>query len=222
MAIRILIADDHAVVRGMRDTLVDAGDIEVVGEVGDYGGLREALRSGPRPDVLLLDITMPRLSGLEVTRAVTQQFPAVRVLIFSMHHHPDYILSAVSNGAAGYVPKDTGEDELLKAIRSVAAGELYYPPPVSSVLIRHWMRPREPAESPGTSASGVVWKKLTQREAQILTCLTEGLSSRAIADRFAISPNTVANQRASILRKAGVRNTAELIRLALEGRGTAS
>ena len=222
MAIRILIADDHAVVRkGLRMLLEDETDFEIAGEAVD-GEDALALIPPLRPDVLLLDITMPRLSGLEVTRAVTQQFPAVRVLIFSMHHHPDYILSAVSNGAAGYVPKDTGEDELLKAIRSVAAGELYYPPPVSSVLIRHWMRPREPAESPGTSASGVVWKKLTQREAQILTCLTEGLSSRAIADRFAISPNTVANQRASILRKAGVRNTAELIRLALEGRGTAS
>ncbi|WP_266363275.1 response regulator transcription factor [Tellurirhabdus rosea] len=218
MPIRVLIVDDHSVVRkGIRMLLEDETDLEIVGEAID-GEEAVSLIPRLRPDVMLVDITMPRMSGIEVTKVVSQQFPGVRVLIFSMHHNPDYILSAVNNGASGYIPKDTGEDELLRAIRTVAAGDLYYTPNVSSVIIRHWVRPKNAPEAATVDQSSSVWKKLTQREAQILSCITEGLSSRDIASRFDISPNTVANQRASIMRKAGVKNTAELIRLALDGR----
>lgn len=199
--------------------LEDEADIEIVGEATDGD---EAIELIPvlNPNVLLLDITMPRMSGMEVAKAVSTLYPQVHILIFSMHHNPDYILKAVQNGAAGYLLKDTNEEEIVRAVRVVATGDLCYPSAASSVIIRHLVLPhlaRQPDETPpGANQPGTIWKKLTPREDQILTCLTEGLSSREIADRFAISPNTVANQRASIMKKAGAKNMVELIRLALK------
>ncbi len=221
MSIRLLITDDHSVVRkGIRTLLEDETDIEVVGEATDGD---EAIELIPtlKPDVLLLDITMPRMSGIDVTKVVVKRYPNVQILIFSMHHNPDYILKAVQNGAAGYLLKDTNEEEILRAVRTVATGELYYPPSASSVIIKQLVSPRN---APGddvpdldaTLRPGSVWQKITPREAQILTCLTEGMSNREIAERFDISPNTVANQRASIIRKADVKNSFELVQLALK------
>ncbi|MFD1143104.1 response regulator [Larkinella insperata] len=217
--IRIMVADDHSVVRkGVRLLLEDEADIEIVGEAPDGD---EAIDLIPvvNPDVLFLDITMPRLSGIEALQIITQQFPAVRILMFSMHNNKDYILKSVQYGAAGYLQKDTDREEILRAIRAVVGGDLYYPPSASSIIIRHLMLPTAPAASdetsPAPSSKSSIWNKVSSREAQILTCLIEGMSSQEIAKRFDISSNTVANQRASILRKAGVKNTVELIRLAL-------
>ncbi|GAB2767878.1 response regulator transcription factor [Rhabdobacter roseus] len=223
MSIRILIADDHSVVRkGMVTLLEDEADIQIVGEASD-GDEALALIPGLQPDVLLLDITMPRMSGIEVTKEVSRLYPDVRILVFSMHNNPDYILNAVQNGAAGYLLKDTDREEILRAVRNVAAGELYYPPNASSVIIRHLIVPRNVhryAEvSAGSGGLSSIWNKVTPREHQILQCLTEGMSSKEIAERFDVSPHTVANQRASIIRKARVKNTAELVSLALKEQG---
>ena len=200
--------------------LEDETDIDVVGEATD-GDHAIELIPDLKPDVLLLDITMPRMSGLEVTRVVSREFPKVRVLIFSMHHNPDYILKSVQNGAAGYLLKDTGEEEILRAVRSVALGELYFPPSASSIIIKQFVSAgsisslAEPEGMPDMVKPGSVWQKITSREAQILTCLTQGMSNRQIAEQFDISPNTVANQRASIIRKAGVNSSFELVQLAM-------
>jgi DNA-binding NarL/FixJ family response regulator len=218
--IRILVADDHSVVRkGVRTLLEDEADIEIVGEAPDGD---EAIDLIPvvKPDVLFLDITMPKMSGIEALQIITQQFPKIRILMFSMHNNKDYILKSVHDGAAGYLQKDTDREEILRAVRAVVGGELYYPPSASSVIIRHWVLPDASARkedatySPRKTAS--IWNKVSSREAQILTCLTEGMTSQEIAKQFDISTNTVANQRASILRKVGVKNTVDLIRIALE------
>jgi DNA-binding NarL/FixJ family response regulator len=222
MPIRLLIADDHAVVRkGIRTLLEDETDIDVVGEATD-GDHAIELIPDLKPDVLLLDITMPRMSGLDVARVVSREFPQVRVLIFSMHHNADYILKSVQNGAAGYLLKDTGEEEILRAVRSVAEGDLYFPPSASSIIIKQFVSAGGMAATtdseglPEVVKPGSVWQKITSREAQILTCLTQGMSNRQIAEQFDISPNTVANQRASIIRKAGVSSSFELVQLALK------
>ncbi|MGA0560276.1 response regulator [Larkinella sp. VNQ87] len=218
--IRILVADDHSVVRkGVRLLLEDETDIEIVGEAPDGDEVIDLIPV-VKPDVLFLDITMPRMSGIEALQIITQQYPKIRILMFSMHNNKDYILKSVQYGAAGYLSKDTDREEILRAIRAVVSGEFYYPPSASSVIIRHLVQPgtsmpkEEIDYTPRKSSS--IWNKVTSREAQILTCLTEGMSSQEIAKRFDISANTVANQRASILRKAGVKNTVELIRLALD------
>lgn len=212
--------DDHSVVRkGLLNLLEDEPDIQIVGEASDGD---EALEMIPntRPDVILLDITMPRMSGIEVTKEVYRTFPEIRILVFSMHNNPDYILNAVQNGAAGYLLKDTDQEEILKAIRTVHAGELYYPPNASSVIIRNLVVLKNTNRSTDTHSSSLssasIWNKVTSREHQILQCLTEGMSSKEIAMRFDVSPHTVANQRASIIRKARVKNTAELVSLALK------
>lgn len=220
MSIRILIADDHSVVRkGIRTLLEDEADMQIVGEASD-GDDAIALLADIQTDVLLLDITMPRMSGIDALKVISQKYPAVRTLMFSMHNNPDYILKAVQNGAAGYLLKDTNQEEILRAVRTVVDGELYYPPNAASVIIRHLVLPnasqRKTEAKPGSKAPLSVWNRITSREGQILTCLIDGMSSPEIADRFGISPNTVANQRASIMRKIGVKNTVDLIRMALE------
>lgn len=220
MPIRILVVDDHSVVRqGIITLLEDEEDILIVGEASDGDEVLENVAK-LNPDVVLLDLTMPRMSGIDAIKLLVPTFPKVRILVFSMHNNPDYIISAVTSGAAGYLQKDTGRDEILKAVRSVAAGELYYPPNASSIIIRSLILPKKEQEivetKPGNPAS--VWNKMTPREQQILQCLTEGMSSKDIAEHFTISSNTVANQRASIMRKANVKNTAELIGLALRDR----
>lgn len=218
--IRILVADDHSVVRkGVRLLLEDETDMEIVGEAPD-GDDAIDLIPVVQPDVLFLDITMPRMSGIDALRIITQQYPKIRILMFSMHNNKDYILKSVQYGAAGYLQKDTDRDEILRAVRAVVSGELYYPPSASSVIIRHWVQPglsakKETVDVPPRKSTSI-WNKVSSREAQILTCLTEGMSSQEIARHFDISTNTVANQRASILRKVGVKNTVDLIRLALE------
>ncbi|WP_138993767.1 response regulator transcription factor [Larkinella sp. C7] len=220
MPIRILVADDHSVVRkGVRTLLEDEVDIEVVGEAPDGD---EAIDLIPvvKPDVLFLDITMPRMSGIEALQIITRQYPKIRILMFSMHNNKDYILKSVQYGAAGYLQKDTDREEILRAVRAVVDGELYYPPSASTVIIRHWVVPEtgtlKEEYSPGSKSRSSIWNKVSSREAQILTCLTEGMNSQEIAKKFDISTNTVANQRASILKKVGVKNTVDLIRLALE------
>ncbi|GAB3944688.1 response regulator transcription factor [Spirosoma harenae] len=201
--------------------LEDEPDIQIVGEASD-GDEAISLLSGVDTDVLLLDITMPRMSGIEALKVVSQNFPKVRTLMFSMHNNPDYILKAVQHGAAGYLLKDTGQEEILRAIRTVINGELYYPANISSVIIQQLVLPNTHTTPRQTEAvnsipqPASIWNKITSREAQILTCLVDGMSSPEIADRFGISANTVANQRASIMRKAGVNTTVDLIRIVLE------
>ncbi len=120
--------------------LEDETDIQIVGEASD-GDEAIALLSSIDTDVLLLDITMPRLSGIDTLKVISKQYPAVRTLMFSMHSNPDYILKAVQHGAAGYLLKDTGLEEILRAVRTVVEGDLYYPPSASSVIIRNLILP---------------------------------------------------------------------------------
>ena len=222
MPIRILVVDDHCVVRqGIVSLLEDEDDIVIAGEASDGDEVQGMIES-VSPDVILLDLTMPRMSGLEVIKSLAPQFPGIRILVFSMHNNPDYILSAVQSGAAGYLLKDTSREEILRAVRSVFKGELYYPPSASSIIIQNLMKQSFRAPAPVQSAvdsddtTGTsIWKAITPREQQILKCLTEGMSSKEIGEKFDISSNTVANQRASIMKKANVKNTAELIGLAL-------
>lgn len=213
MSIRILIADDHSMVRkGIRALLEDEVDIEVAGEATDG---QEAIASIAllNPDIVLLDITMPKFSGIEVTRWAATNSPQTKVLIFSMHDKTDYILNAAQYGAAGFLLKETNDEEIIKAIRVIYQGELYFPPNISSIIIKNLVKTRLKSEQ---NIEDPILSKLTTREIQILDCLKEGLSNQEIARRFDTSPNTVANQRASILKKTGVKNTAELISLSMQ------
>jgi DNA-binding NarL/FixJ family response regulator len=217
MPVRVLIADDHSMVRkGIRALLEDEKDFDIVGEVVDGQEVIEFLPMLDA-DVVLLDITMPKMTGIEVTRWISEHHPETRVLIFSMHNKTDYILNAVQYGASGYLLKETNDEEIVRAIKVVAAGDLYFPPEISSVIIRHLVLPKHRSrQEPAAAEKESPLAKLSSREIQVLECLKEGLSNAEIAKRFDTSPNTVANQRASILKKMGVKNTAELITLSMK------
>jgi len=220
MPIRILVVDDHSVVRqGIISLLEDEEDIVIAGEAADGDEVAAAIENC-NPDLILLDLTMPRMPGLDVIRLVTADYPDVRILVFSMHQNPDYILASAQYGAAGYLLKDTSREEILRAVRSIAQGELYYPPAASSIIIKNLLKqifrlPQPETENEDVTESSV-WNMISPREQQVLKCLTEGMSSKEIAEHLQISSNTVANQRASIMKKTNVKNTAELISLALK------
>ncbi|MET7257684.1 response regulator transcription factor [Dyadobacter jiangsuensis] len=220
MPIRILVVDDHSVVRqGIITLLEDEEDLIIAGEASDGDEVWDMVEK-VKPDVILLDLTMPRMPGLEVIKQIVPVFPSAKILVFSMHNNTDYVLSSALNGASGYLEKDTSRDEMLRAIRAIAKGELYFSPYASSVIIKNLLRQltrvsdARPVQEEVQEKS--IWKIITPREQQILKCLTEGMSSKDIAEKFDISSNTVANQRASIMKKANVKNTAELISLAMK------
>lgn len=220
MPIRILVVDDHSVVRqGIITLLEDEEDLIIAGEASDGDEVWDMVEK-VKPDVILLDLTMPRMPGLDVIKQIVPVFPSAKILVFSMHNNTDYMLSSALNGASGYLEKDTSRDEMLKAIRAIAKGELYFPPYASSVIIKNLLKQLSRVSDVRTVQEEIqeksVWKIITPREQQILRCLTEGMSSKDIAEKFDISSNTVANQRASIMKKANVKNTAELISLAMK------
>ncbi|MDR6808685.1 DNA-binding NarL/FixJ family response regulator [Dyadobacter sp. BE34] len=220
MPIRILVVDDHSVVRqGIITLLEDEEDLIIAGEASDGDEVWDMVEK-VKPDVILLDLTMPRMPGLEVIKQIVPVFPSSKILVFSMHNNTDYMLSSALNGASGYLEKDTSRDEMLRAIRAIAKGELYFPPYASSVIIKNLLRQLTRVSDARSVQEEVqeksIWKIITPREQQILKCLTEGMSSKDIAEKFDISSNTVANQRASIMKKANVKNTAELISLAMK------
>ncbi|PSL27879.1 response regulator [Dyadobacter jiangsuensis] len=220
MPIRILVVDDHSVVRqGIITLLEDEEDLIIAGEASDGDEVWDMVEK-VKPDVILLDLTMPRMPGLEVIKQIVPVFPSAKILVFSMHNNTDYMLSSALNGASGYLEKDTSRDEMLRAIRAIAKGELYFPPYASSVIIKNLLKQLSRVSDPRPAQEEVqeksIWKIITPREQQILKCLTEGMSSKDIAEKFDISSNTVANQRASIMKKANVKNTAELISLAMK------
>ncbi len=205
----IVLADDHAIVRqGLRALLEAEPDLAVVGEAGD--GL-EALRLVERlaPAVLVADVMMPGLNGLQVTREIQRHWPRTRVVILSMYANEAYVLEALRSGAAGYVLKEAGATDLVRAVREAAAGGRYLSPPLSERAIEAYVE-RARAAPPDP------YDTLTTREREILQLTTEGLSSTLVAARLSISPRTVETHRANLMRKLNLRRQADLVRYAFE------
>ena len=204
----IVLADDHTIVRqGLRLLLEAEPDFSIVGEASDgleVAGLGDRLR----PDVLVLDLMMPGISGLEVTRNVCQQFPETRVVILSMHADESYVLAALKNGAAAYVLKDAGADDLLQAVREVVQGRRYLSSPFSQVGIDTYTKRAE-------STPLDVYDTLTSREREVLHLTAEGYSSTDVSGVLSISPRTAEAHRANLMRKLGFHSQADLIRYAL-------
>lgn len=204
----IVIADDHEVVRhGLRSLMRSDPEIRIIAEAADG---QEALRlvEKHRPDVLLLDIVMPLMNGIEVTRETTRICPRTRTIILSMHRTESYVVDALRNGAAGYVLKDSRSTELLEAIRHVLAGRRYLSPPLSQRAIDAYL---EKIESVGLDP----YDTLTSRERQTLQLAAEGFTNHEIAERLFISARTVETHRANLMKKLGLRSHTELIMFAV-------
>jgi len=206
MAISILIADDHGVLRaGLRALLNAEEDFEVVGEAAN-GTETLRLAERLRPDVVLMDIGLPDMDGLEATRHLLEQSQNVRVLLLTVHEDEALVREAVQVGAAGYVVKRAVESELINAIRSAAAGLLYIHPALTRALIG---RKRAPA-------GGLPADCLTPRETQVLQLVAQGYTNRQIAEQLHLSPRTVETHRANLRAKLDLDSRAELVRYATQ------
>ncbi|WP_435018221.1 response regulator [Tundrisphaera sp. TA3] len=205
--IRIIIADDHRLLRaGLRALLEDLPGVEVVAEAGD--GLEAlAFALELRPDVMLTDISMPRLGGLEVVARLARERPEVRVLILSMHREEEYVRRAVLAGAAGYLIKDSSEEELAAALAAVARGETYLSPAASTHLVSDYRR-RAAGDCDPTAG-------LTPRQVEVLRMIAEGATTKAIARRMGISAKTVESHREQLMGRLGIRDVPGLVKLAI-------
>ena len=208
MPIRVLFADDHPVVRlGIRQVLAAHPEFEIVGEVAD--GLQVIPQvAALKPDVLVLDLVMPGLSGLEITRRLGRVAPQTRIVVLSMHANEAYVMEALRNGASAYVLKGSEAGELVQAIHAVIAGERYLSPPLSDRSIEAYIE----------KAAGVPldrYETLSAREREVLHLVAEGSTNTEIAARLFISARTVESHRASVMHKLGLRTQSELVRYAL-------
>jgi two-component system, NarL family, nitrate/nitrite response regulator NarL len=204
--IRVLLADDHRIVReGIRSSLADYYFISIVGEAADGKTALQKIRE-LSPDIVLMDLNMPVMSGLEATKVVRDKFPQTRVIALTMHANKEYVSEILRSGAKGYVLKDTSPEQLLQAIEAVAKGDAFFSPAVSRLLLQDY------------SGSGEKQKPqaLSRREEEILGLISGGKTNKEIAAVLKISVRTVETYRARLMRKLKARNAAELTRYALQ------
>ena len=205
--IRVVLADDHTLVRaGIRALLEKLPDVHVVAEASDG---REAVHlvTTTQPDVVLMDIAMPGLNGLEATRRLVKEFPAIRVLILSMHKNEEYVWQALRAGAVGYLLKDADLAELALAITAVTRGETYLSPPISKHVIREYV------QRVGGEETGL--EQLTPRQREILQLIAEGHTTKMIAQRLGLSVKTVETHRVQMMERLDIHDIAGLVRYAI-------
>jgi DNA-binding NarL/FixJ family response regulator len=208
--IRLLIADDHTVMREcLVTTLRASGDCLVVAEAGD-GIAAIEMAHAAKPDVAVIDISMPRLNGIEVVRRLNAELPRTRVLVLTMHEDDEYVLLAVRAGARGYVLKHAATSELLQAIRAVASGSVHFGAFAAKALAGQLQNPQDTPEDP--------YGDLSAREREVLHLVVDGLTIKEIAQRLDITPKTAENHRSRVLSKLDLRNSAELVRYAMRKR----
>ena len=204
--VRVLVADDHTLVRqGLVSLLAESGECEVVAEAADGVEAVERARA-TRPDVALLDLSMPRLSGLEAVRRIHAELPRTRILVLTAHEEEEYVVALVRAGAAGYLIKDSAVDELLAAVRALHAGDGYFGPRAARILAESCRRPEG---APGDPYGG-----LSPREREVFHLVVEGRTTKEVAQALGISAKTADNHRSRLMEKLGVHNTAELVRYA--------
>jgi two-component system, NarL family, response regulator NreC len=206
---RILICDDHSIVRkGLRSLLDEEEELVVVGEA-QSGREAVSMTQQMQPDVVLMDISMPELNGLEATRQIKQQQPQVRVLILTMHDNAEYVFEILKAGASGYVLKQSATTELILAIQAVSQGKTFLSPSISGGVIEGYLQHAK------TIPTGDDCDLLTNREREVLQLIAEGTSTRVMARKLGISVKTIETHRTNIMRKLGSQNIADLIRYAI-------
>ena len=207
--IKLLLVDDHAVVRsGLRMLLENEADLVLVGEAGSG---KEALSLVPQlmPDVIIMDITLPDMSGIEVTQRLKQAYPNIAIVALTMHEDQQYFFEMLRVGASAYVPKRAAPDDLITAIRSAYRGDVYIYPSLGRLLVNDFI------SRAGEGDEKVTMTGLTQREQEVLSMLAEGKTNDEIASELVISPHTVARHRENLMGKLGLHNRSELVKYAI-------
>ena len=209
--IRVFIADDHTVLRAGLRALLDAQtDMEVVGEAAD-GESALAQFEDLRPHVVLMDISMEGMGGLEATKQVKSRYPEIKVLVLTMHEDGHYLRQFLKAGASGYVIKRAADNELTAAIRAVHAGENYVHPSLATALVDDFLAPGPARADAASEADG-----LTEREREVLQLVALGYTNQQTADRLFVSVKTIETHRAHLMAKLGLRSRAELVRYAMK------
>jgi len=205
MMIRVLIADDHGIVRqGTRSLLEKESDIQVVGEAAD-GRTAVEMTGSLKPEVVVLDIAMPQLNGLDAAAQIVRRHSEVGVIILSMHEEEDYLVRALSAGVRGYLLKDTAQIDLVRAVRSVAQKKAFFSPAIAQMLVEDFTRQMQ---KKGIADS---YELLTEREREILQLLAEGKSNKEAATILDVSPYTIETHRNNLMQKLNLHNTAEIV-----------
>lgn len=208
--VRVILVDDHAVVRkGLRRVLELDREIDVIGEAADGRAALEAVEH-LQPDVVVMDLGLPELNGIEATRQITRRHPRAQVVVLTMHADEISIRRALRAGARGYVLKDADHLDLAKAIKTVAAGATWFSPTISGQILDGFLQ-----EGPPSSDSDAL-NRLTGREREVLQLIAEARTSKEIAYRLSVSISTVETHRKNIMEKLDLRNTAEVVRFAVE------
>jgi DNA-binding NarL/FixJ family response regulator len=207
--IRVLVVDDHTIIRdGISALLALTGDIEVVGEATNGYEALNTIRE-LHPDVVLMDIAMPVMGGLEATRRISKEFPKTKVLVLTQHDDKEYVFPVIESGASGFISKAAASTELVMGIRSVYQGESYLTPSVAKLLIENYQ------QTTGKRLDEDPYNKLTERERDVLKLLAEGYSAQEIADLLVITPKTVEGHKTNLMAKLAIHNRIDLVKYAL-------
>jgi len=210
--IRVVVADDHAVLRSGLKLLLDAQmDIEVVGEASDGA---EAINKTAelKPDVLLLDITMPNIGGIDALRTIKKKTPSVSILILTMHENEGYLLEALKAGASGYILKKVADNELISAIKAVYSGEFFIPTTLTKSVVKEMVSGGVSREETGDNDQ----EQLSPRELEVLTLVAQGYTNQQMADSLFLSVKTVETYKARVMEKLNLHSRVELVRYALQ------
>jgi two-component system response regulator NreC len=210
--IRVIIVDDHELVRdGIKSLLLKSPEIEVIGEAGDYHQLKSLL-ANQNTDIVLMDINLPNISGIEAVRMLKPDFPDIKFLMLSMYTNEDFVINAVKAGASGYLPKNTNHQELSEAINTIFCGKDYFSKSISEKLFLEMMRRTKVGVNQTETEDAII----TMREKEILTKVAEGLSNAEIAEQLCISIRTVETHKTNLFKKLGFTSTVDLVKYALK------
>ncbi len=212
--IRIFLVDDHQLVRdGIKALLMSAENLTILGEAASGKECYEKIALEP-PDILILDISLPDTTGIEITKRVSEEYPQTQVLILSMYTNEDYIFNSVKAGARGYLPKNTSREELLTAIQTIYHGEEFFSDSISRIMLKSYVRKAK--EDDITPQRGPI--PLTTREIEILKLFAEGFINKEISDQLDISIRTVETHKNHIMKKLELKSTVELIKYAIRNK----
>ena len=208
--IKVILVDDHRIVRdGIKSILNSTNNIEVIGEASDYEEFSEKLNSLV-PDIVMLDISLPGLSGIEITQIIQEKHPAIKVIILSMYTDDDFIYNALKAGAKSYLPKNTNRHELIEAVEIVYQGGEYFNEFISNIILKSYIK-KAKAESTDEDKQAL----LTNREKEVLTLFAEGLSNQEIAEKLFISIRTVESHKNHIMQKFKLKSVVDLVKYAI-------
>ncbi|MEI7490179.1 MAG: response regulator transcription factor [Bacteroidota bacterium] len=212
--IKIFLVEDHDLVRdGLKALLTSIPDISIIGEASTGKSLFEKLKI-VQPDIIVLDISLPDVSGIEITKRLRHEYPQIRVLILSMYTHEDFVTGAIKSGAKGYLPKNTSRDELVKAIYAIFRGEEFFGETISKILLKSFIRSAVEKEDQQEKPA----YNLSSRELEILRLYAEGFNNKEIGVKLNISVRTVETHKNHIMKKLGIRSPVEMVKFAIRNK----